>query len=549
MEEANARLRCPLTLAHVVITAALMSLAACAGPEETSQICADGCGANEASVSASPQPWLLSYFGPAQDLASDSLHFAYSLDGQKWVGLAQHRAVYQLSGLGTNHIRDPYIFRKNDGTFVYLATDWTLAENDAAYWNHPSPKIVVADSVDLITFSKPRLLQLTNLPGPNGQPMHAWAPEAYYDASRGAYGIVWSGAGTSGANRIYVSWTRDFTTLLSATPDVLFDPGYSAIDGTLAQANGRNYLFFKDETDGSGPPANRGKDIQIARSSSLALAPGSFSMGSTDYVTRGTAQTVRKATEGPFAVFQAAKNRWILYADYYGNGGVFGGWASSSLDAAPSAWKELSASEFSFPAGVRHAHAIAISQKELNALIARYGVSYRLRTTYSEGGVPFYAAHSHYHGMITTLADRANGQLADDFLWRVAPGLANPSDPSLVSFESVSWPGYYLRIDSANPNRYPSCSEASNRANALCWVPAADRHHLTWVDAYQNSTAFKSDATFRRVPALNGNASMVSLQWYQDSTRYLRHLDYQLFGAPASDSTQKNDASFAIEGE
>lgn len=70
-----------------------------------------------------------------------------------------------------------------------------------------------------------------------------------------------------------------------------------------------------------------------------------------------------------------------------------------------------------------------------------------------------------------------------------------------------------------------------------------------WADPYQNTTTFKADATFRRVPALNGNISMISLQWYQDSTRYLRHMDYQVFGMTARDATQKNDASFVIEPE
>lgn len=510
---------------------------ACTGGDTTSTLNAARCA---------PGAWLLSYFASKQDLASDSLHLAYSLDGQRWAGLAQHKPVYQLSGMGTNHIRDPFVVRKKDGTFAYLATDWTLADNGNGYWSHPSSRIVVADSADLVTFTSPRLVTLTSLPGPNGEPMHAWAPEAYYDADRDTYAIVWSGNDGSGANRIYVSTTRDFTTLLNPTPDVLFDPGYSVIDATLEQADGRTYLFFKDETD-SG---TRGKDIQIARASALTLAPGAFSMWSTDYVTRGAAQTLRQATEGPFAVPQPDQNRWLLYADYYGNGGVFGAWTAPSLAAAPSSWTALPGSDFSFPAGVRHAHAVRVTRAELDALIAHYGVSYRVRTTYSESSVPFYVAHSWGHGMITPAADRSNGQLADDFLWKVVPGLADPTDPDLVSFESIGLAGpSYLRIDSASPTRYPSCSEASNRGGALCWVASADRNHLVWVDPYEDTTTFKSDATFRRVPALNGDTSMVSLQWIQEPTRYLRHMAYQLFATPISGSTQQNDASFVIERE
>lgn len=512
--------------------------------------CADGDTTSTANAATcEPGAWLLSYFGPAQDVANDSLHLAYSLDGQRWAGLAHHQPVYQVSGLGTNHIRDPFILRKNDGSFVYLATDWTLAENDSDYWNHPSPRLFVADSDDLVTFTNPRLITVTDLPGPGGEPMHAWAPEAYYDAERGAYAIVWSGNDPSWDNRIYVSYTLDFETVLDPTPDVLFDPGYSVIDATIERADGRSYLFFKDETDGNGAPGQRGKDIQIARAPSPAIEPGTFSMWSTDYITRGAAQTVRQATEGPFVVHQPEQDRWILYADYYLAGGVFGAWTTPSLDAAPGEWTPLPASSFRFPPGVRHAHPVRITLDELDALIAHHGVSHHLRSTYSEGGAPFYVAHSWFHGLITPLDDRTRGQVAEDFLWKVVPGLADPGDPALVSFEAVGYPGRYLRVDSASPGRYPSCDEPSNRAWGLCWIAEADRHHLLWLDAFADTAAFRGDATFRRVPALNGDAAMISLQWYADPSRYLRHAAYQLFATPISGAVQQNDASFALERE
>ena len=114
-----------------------------------------------------------------------------------------------------------------------------------------------------------------------------------------------------------------------------------------------------------------------------------------------------------------------------------------------------------------------MTKAELDLLIAHYGISHRLRTTYREGGVPFYVANSWFHGMITPEGDRFNNQLESDFLWKIVPGLADPSDPSLVSLESVEHPGQYLRIDSQNPSRYPPCSETSNRGESLCAVPAS----------------------------------------------------------------------------
>jgi len=318
--------------------------------------------------------WVLSYFGPEQSVAADSLHLAYSIDGRHWLRLGNGEPAYQLSGMGTNHVRDPFILRKNDDSFVYLATDWTLSIDDGDYWNNPSSKIVLADSLDLITFTNPRLLTLTSLRGPAGKPMHAWAPEAYYDRTGDRYAILWSGNDSADRNRIYVSYTRDFETLLSAEPEVLFDPGYSVIDGTAITWKGMSYLFFKDETDGDGGAlTGSGKDIQVARAASESLSPGSFVRLAPSYIPRGAKQDVRQATEGPFVLKDPEQERWYLYADYYLRGGTFGCWSTRDLSAEPSTWTALSPEDYSLPPGVRHANAVRVTAAQLDALKAHYG--------------------------------------------------------------------------------------------------------------------------------------------------------------------------------
>jgi hypothetical protein len=237
-----------------------------------------------------------------------------------------------------------------------------------------------------------------------------------------------------------------------------------------------------------------------------------------------------------------------MYADYYLDGGVFGCWTTTDLDIDPSQWAKLSSTAYSLPAGVRHANIVRVTQAELDALLDFY-IPTLVRTTFSESGDPFYFAHSWYHGIITYLEDRTDGQLASDFYWRIVPGLADPDDPDLVSFEPIGFPGHYVRIDSENPDRYPSCTDnPANRSEGLCaLVPDDEENHLVWIDSYEDTDTFKADATFRRVSALNGDSSMVSFQWYQESTRYLRHIGYQMF-AHAPDSTQENiDSSFTIE--
>ena len=126
----------------------------------------------------------------------------------------------------------------------------------------------------------------------------------------------------------------------------------------------------------------------------------------------------------------------------------------------------------------------------------------------------------------------------------------NRNSPSLVSFEAQGFPGRYLRIDSANPTRWPTGGSATqaNRGYGLGWIATADQKNLTWVDTFADTTVFKSDATFRKVTALNGDSSMVSLQWYGNSNLYLRHMAYQLLGLPSTGTTQqKIDASFTLE--
>jgi GH43 family beta-xylosidase len=184
---------------------------------------------------------------------------------------------------------------------------------------------------------------------------------------------------------------------------------------------------------------------------------------------------------------------------------------------------------------------------ELSNLDDDVGGGYHIRTAYVEGA-PFYVAHSYYHSMITTLDDRANYQVPADFQWRVVPGLANPDDPTLVSLEAVGFPGRYLHIDSANPTRYPPEAEPANRAYGLWWTPPEQRDHLLWIDPFTDSPTFRSDATFRMVPARNGDGTMVSLQWYTDPTRHVMHMNYQIY-AYVLDGTATHDsmASFALE--
>ncbi|MCZ8520172.1 MULTISPECIES: glycoside hydrolase family 43 protein [Paenibacillus] len=342
-----------------------------------------------------PAGYVLSYFGGVP--YDDSLHLAYSTDGLNWTPLNGNQPVFR-PGIGTKHMRDPYVGRKQDGTFILLGTD---------NWN--SEYLMAYDSADLIHWTNGRLIRM------NTTAMHTWAPEMYYDASKRQYGIVWSG--NTDRNRTYVNYTSDFRTVTA--PSIYFDPGYDVIDSHIHPWNGTNYLFFKDER-AAGTTA---KSILAARSA--ALSPGSFSVYTGASITEN-------GTEGPFVIKARSGNRWYLYADYYSRGGIFGAWTTTDLGSG--SWTKLASGTFSLPAGVRHAAAVEVSQSELDRLKAAKWGPYRLQ---SHNYPDRYVRHSG-----ESLRIDSNVSPLEDAQYRIVPGLA---DPEGVSFESVNQPGSYLR--------------------------------------------------------------------------------------------------------
>jgi hypothetical protein len=103
---------------------------------------------------------------------------------------------------------------------------------------------------------------------------------------------------------------------------------------------------------------------------------------------------------------------------------------------------------------------------------------------------------------------------AADSHFRIVPGLANAGG---VSIESVNFPGRFMRV----------------RANGEVWT-----------DLNDNSTAFKNEATFRRVPGL-ADIRKSSFQMWTDSSRYLRHASYLIVAQSGSGPTFNADATFS----
>jgi hypothetical protein len=119
-----------------------------------------------------------------------------------------------------------------------------------------------------------------------------------------------------------------------------------------------------------------------------------------------------------------------------------------------------------------------------------------------------YVRHYAFHARIDE-----NVSPIEDSEFRIRIGMSNAS---AVSFESVNFAGYYLRV----------------RSNGEVWV-----------DKYDGSAAFRDSATFERVAGL-ADSSKSSFRMWTDSTRYLRHSNYWLYAQSGSGSAFNADATF-----
>ena len=86
-----------------------------------------------------------------------------------------------------------------------------------------------------------------------------------------------------------------------------------------------------------------------------------------------------------------------------------------------------------------------------------------------------------------------------------------------VSFESINFPGRYLRV----------------RGDGTLWF-----------DPLENTTAYKESASFRRVAGL-ANAALYSYQMWTDATRYLSNVSGAVNATTVSGATAQAAATFA----
>ncbi|WP_330288828.1 glycoside hydrolase family 43 protein [Streptomyces sp. NBC_00576] len=431
-----------------------------------------GAGTAHAADSA----YVMCYFTESTSLGAGTdygLHLAVSTDSLNWTPLNQNNPVVTPTA-GALGLRDPFLMRKQDGTFVVLATD--LKGTD---WSYNSQYIHVWDSADLRTFTGYRRLKLHDMT------THSWAPEAFWDAGRGQYAVIYSAVNSSGHNVIMVNYTSDFVT--ASAPQVFFDPGYEVIDGDMAVGvNGYNYLFFK-------------KNQTLVSARSTTLNPGSF----TEY----SAGVSHGGTEAPTVFKSLTSGNWYLWGDTYTPNGVFYAWQTSNL--ASGTWTALDQKTYTQPVNSKHCGITTITTTEYNNLLTKWGTPAWNRLK-SYNFPARYVRHANYVARI----DEYPFDLYTDSEWKLVPGLA---DSAGVSFQSVNYPTRYLR----------------------------HYNYALQLDVNDGTSTFAGDATFYRTAGL-ADSSWASFRSYNNPTRYIRHSNYVLRIDPISTATEQQDATFRV---
>lgn len=121
--------------------------------------------------------YLLSYTNPDQDnsYVESSLHLAYSKTGDEFSALNSNSGIcFTDNKTSDNGIKSPYLFRKADGTYAFIATN--MDKHSYVY---------LFESKDLINFTGETRLELNTS-------LSVMEPECFYDSGSKNYIITWT---------------------------------------------------------------------------------------------------------------------------------------------------------------------------------------------------------------------------------------------------------------------------------------------------------------------------------------------------------------------
>jgi hypothetical protein len=281
------------------------------------------------STASAGGPYLFSSF---RGNGEDGLHLAYSYNGHQWTPVRNDESLLTPT-VGERLMRDPSIVRGPEGVYHMV---WTSGWEDIGFG--------YSSSTDLIHWAPQHFFDVSNrIPDAKC----AGAPEVFYDESQRRYQIVWQTSKTSPKtggvwdSRLYYTTTKDFTTF--SPPQMLFDPGYNSIDGSILKVGDRYALLFKNESE------------TILKVSMSDSATGPFGIPTT--IATGT-----NGVEGPSGI--KIGDSYYVYFDHYPAPAYYGAVKTSDF----STWTNVSG-QMAFPSGFRHGTVFEVPQSVLNNMI------------------------------------------------------------------------------------------------------------------------------------------------------------------------------------
>lgn len=315
-----------------------------------------------------PERYFLGHFTGEGTADGEQLRFSISTGNSAldWVGLAGGRPSL-VSQLGDQGLRDPFIIRSPDGdTFYMIATDLNWFNRNRDYQINDSQYIEVFESHDLVNWSPQRHVKVA--PDDAG---NAFAPEAYWDDSIGAYVVFWAQAmwrdpvnrTNPGNQQMWYTTTRDFRTFAPAK--VWQDPyPQSRIDTTVIKVGDWFYRFTKNEAGNAGSDVFSEKHTNLRDTNLANWTPVAPSIGRQTWV-------ANQGYEGPL-VFKAnpgdtaCPQQFYLWADRYTNGGGYQ--LSCSADIEAPVWTPKTP-RFTNTGTVRHGTVTPLTLREWNRVL------------------------------------------------------------------------------------------------------------------------------------------------------------------------------------
>ena len=315
-----------------------------------------------------PERYFLGYFTGEGLADGEQLRFGLSTGNSAldWVGLGGGKPSL-VSQLGDQGLRDPFIIRSHDGdTFYMIATDLNWFNRNRDYQINDSQYIEVFESHDLVNWSPQRHVKVA--PDNAG---NAFAPEAYWDDSIGAYVVFWAQAMWNdpvnrtgpGNQQMWYTTTRDFRTF--APPAVWQNPApQSRIDTTVIKVGDWYYRFTKNEAGNAASDVfsekNRNlRDTNIANWTPVAPSIGRPARG---WPTRATRA---RWSSRPTRATPPAREQFYFWADRYTNGGGYQ--LSCSPDIEAPKWTAKTP-RFTNTGTVRHGTVTPLALREWNRI-------------------------------------------------------------------------------------------------------------------------------------------------------------------------------------